>query len=293
MHETTKSRKWLLALGYLVFGSIAFIGFFYVTFPFKMIQQKMVQAFETRSDCQVDVGSRSVAIPLHFKWKQVFVACPVGLPFKIESIEAKIALLPLLLEQKGDITFRIRMGENNGEIVGHLMADATPDGVVFSLKEEGVGLNLGKMGLSGTLNMKGEGRWIKSDVLHGTGLLKLTVDGVNIQSEEWMAPLDRISFSVIRGEMAWQNGRVSISELSAEGEHVDFASSRGDLLLTEPVSGSLISIVFKITPKGDFKRMATLLIPGYSGKEPLTLDIQGAIDEPIVLINGKRMPTFS
>jgi hypothetical protein len=185
------------------------------------------------------------------------------------------------------------MGENSGEIVGHLMADATPEGVVFSLKEEGVGLNLGRVGLSGTLNMKGEGRWIKSDVLHGTGLLKLTIDGVRIEPEDWTPPLNQLSFSIIRGEMAWEHGVVSIAELSAEGDELDLTSDRGDIIINEPFSKSPISITFQIVPKGDIKRVATLIIPGYSGKEPLTVAIQGAIEAPQILINGKRMPTFS
>ncbi len=318
--------RWLLGLGYLGFGAVAFLFFIYVTFPFGLVQKKLIQAFEAGTNCRIQAGDQEVSIPFRLMWHDVRVFCPQGPEVDIPYIETSLALLPLL-DHKGDIAFRVQLGdaalprdegaagdetpvalkEAKGEFFGHLKIDPVEEGFAFSLKEEGVGLDLRHVGLSGILNMKGEGNWVGKDITSITGLFKgggfldFTLNDVQVDAEDSsdlsglaaLAGVSALSFSTVHGEMTWQKDTVSIGKFYAQGETAELTDFVGDIIVHEPFSASVVSMSFNIIPKGRLKQIAMLMIPNYSGQEPFTLVISGALTSPEVLINGKKFPTFS
>ncbi len=291
MQTNLTQHKWLLRLGYLLFGLIVFLIFFYATFPFDLLQDRMVRAFQTETGCQADPKSQAVLIPLRFRWYNVRVLCKDSAPVMIESIDANVAALPILLKRRGEIDFKIKLAEEGGKIFGTLMIDPTSEGVAFSIKKEGVAVHFNHRGFSGILDIKGGSSWIGQDILLGTGVFDFHLKDAHIKNQALPWPMNDILFEKIHGKVAWENGVFSVGDLFADGENAALTSHSGSLILHEPFSDSFISMTIDIDPKGQLKQVAALMIPGYATHGSLTLAITGALTAPKVLLNGRRLPT--
>lgn len=307
--QITRSKKWIAGVGYLSFGIVTFLFFFYITFPFRLIQEGVIRTFEAETGCQTEVEDQTKAFALALRWKNMQVICPIGQPFMIEALHIDIALKPLLLHRVGEIAFRVRMAEKNGEILGTLMVHSTPQGFSFSLKEKGMALNLKAIGHAGILTMAGEGTWTGGNLFFGKGLFAFTLHGLRIDSQAlsesnsgWMvalasmAPLlgvTSLSFSSIQGEMAWQDKTITINKFQMDGEIADLISDRGALILNKPIAESIVSAHLQISPKGNLKQMLPLLVPNYSDKKPLMLAITGRLISPQMIMNGMPLPAMS
>jgi len=298
----------MAGLVYLCFGIVAFLLFFYITFPFHLIQEKVIQTFEAGTNCQTDVGVQKKKFPLSLIWEDIRVVCPVGTPFMVASLQTDIALKPLLFHQTGEIPFRVRLAEKNGEISGTLRVHSTPQGLSFSLKEKGSGLNLAAIGYAGIISMDGEGTWIGNHPFFGKGSLTFALNGLRIDPQGhgnqsgWvatlagMAPLmgvTSLSFPSIQGELVWQDKVITVNKFQAESELADLISNNGSLIFNEPISESFIATDLQIFPKGNLKQMLPLIVPHYSDKGPLTLAITGTLTAPRVIMNGMQLPAMS
>jgi len=286
-------NKWFLRLGYLLFGSMVFLVLLYMTFPFNRVQEKLVWAFEKESGCQADPKDQSVMIPLRLRWHNVQVVCPNIAPVTLDSIEANVALLPILLRQRGEIDFKIKIAEHGGDLFGTLVVDSTPEGIAFNIKKEGMGLHLNYRGLSGILDMKGVGHWVGQDVLLGAGGLSFSLKDAHVKNQALPWPINDMFFTAMTGKVSWENGVFLVGDFSAEGETATLTSQRGSLILHEPFLESFVSMTLKVLPKGQLKQVATLMVPGYKEKGPILLGITGALNAPKVSINGSKIPTGS
>jgi len=288
-------NKWLLKMMYFLLGLGFFLIFFYVHFPFDIVQKKMVRAFEIESSCRLEAQGQKVLFPLRFRWHNIRVLCPNSAQVLFDSIEANVAILPILLKQTGEIGFKIKIADQGGDIVGTLMVDPTPEGIAFSIKEAGVGagVHIDYRGFSGILDTNGVGNWIGQDVLLGNGVFNFHVKDAHFRNQALPWPISDISFAKMTGRISWETGVVSVGDFSAEGETAHLTSRGGSLVLHEPFSESFISLAVNVSPRGQLKQVAELMIAGYSAKKPLTLNITGPLTAPKILLNGRRLPTAS
>ncbi len=283
-----QKTKWAVILGYAFFGFVMFLFFLYLTFPFGMLESRLIAAMESESGCTMTVGKRGIHFPLRLAWREIQVNCPARLisQWKIQSIDAAVAPLPLLFNQRGEIDYRIGIAE--GEVVGHLTALQTREGLSVSMKNEGRKLNLSQFGFSGLADLEGEGNWVGPDVMKAKGSLTFTLNGVQVkQVGQWVVPIGEMSFSSIRGKINLRNGTLVVERFAAQGSEIDLTSDGGNLLLRDPFAGSLLSLSIKATPKGSLQQMASLFIQGYSGREPLNIALKGSISQPQISLNGK------
>lgn len=283
-----QKRKWAIGLGYTLFGLLMLLFFLYLTFPFGLLESRLIAAIEGESGCRMTVGERGIRFPLRLGWKEIQVDCPERLipQWKVQSLDAAVAPLALLFNRRGEIDFRIGIAE--GEIVGHATAFQTREGISLSLKSEGQKLNLSRLGLSGLLDVQGEGSGVGLDLLKAKGSLTFTINSVQLkQVGQWMVPIGEVSFSNIRGKINLRNGMLVVERFAAQGNEVDLTSDGGNLVLRRPLAGSLLSLSLKATPKGSLEQMASMFIQGYSGREPLALGLKGPIGQPQISVNGK------
>lgn len=283
-----QKRKWAVFLGYTLFGLAMFLVFFYMTFPFSLLELRLIAAIESGSGCRLAVGTRGIHFPLRLVWRDVHLDCPgQAIPkWNFQSIDVDVAPLPLLFARQGEVDFRI--GVAGGSIVGHATAFRTADGLSLTVKQEGRKLNLSQVGVTGLLDLEGEGSWIGPDLMRGKGNLTFTASGVQVkQVGQWTVPIGEMSFSAIHGKINLRNGMLVVERLTAQGSEVDLASDGGNVILRQPLTGSLLSLTVKATPKGSLQQMASLFIQGYSGREPLTVGLKGAIGQPQISLNGK------
>lgn len=284
----SQKKRAAILLGYASFGLLMFLFFIYLTFPFDLLELKLISTLESESGCKILVDQKGFHFPARLSWRGIRGSCPQPAlsQWSIESLQAELAPVPLLWNRRGEIDFRA--GVAGGEVAGHLTAIEREGGRSFSLKTEGRRLNLAPFGLSGILSLDGEGSWTEQEVLRGKGALSFTLEEARFSEiAGWAVPIGEVSFSNVQGKIFWRNGTVGIERFSAEGSEVDLVSEGGNLLLREPLDGSMLTLTLKAMPKGDLQQVATLFVQGYSGREPLTLGMKGPLRQPQVSVNGR------
>ncbi|MFQ5949337.1 MAG: type II secretion system protein GspN [Nitrospiria bacterium] len=292
------NRKKIAAVfGYILFGLLTFLFFIYLTFPFHLLEVKLILALEEESGCEISVDKKGFHLPSRVSWKGIRATCPERpfsqwreerLDFNVESIDIRLAPSPLLWNRRGEIDFRI--GMVGGEMTGHLTVAKKRDRLSFSLTTQGEKIDLTRFGLSGSLDLEGSGDWVEQEVLNGKGDLSFSLRGGRFKEiGGWAVPIGEVSFSDIHGKISWQKGRVAIDQFSARGNEVDLQSESGNLIIRKPLDGSLVTLTLKTMPKGDLKEIATLFVEGYSGREPLILGIRGPLRRPQISLNGRPL----
>lgn len=287
-HWLDQKRKWGVVLGYTLFGLTMFLVFLYLTFPFSLLELKLISILERESRCKIAVDQRGFYFPSRLSWKGIRGACPQPAfsQWKIDSLNAELAPLPLLFSRRGEVDFQLKVG--GGELAGHLTAAEGKGGPDLSLRAQGKKVDLTPFGLSGLLSAEGEGSWVGQEVLKGKGTVAFTLDGARFKEiGKWVVPIGEVAFSKVQGKIFWRNGTVGLERFSAEGETVDLKSEGGNLLLREPLAASLLALTLKATPKGSLQQVASVFVQGYSGREPLTVGMKGPLGQPQLSLNGK------
>lgn len=282
-----RKKGWVI-FGYTLFGLLMFLFFFYLTFPFHLLELKLISALEQESGCKIVIDQKGFYFPSRLSWKGIRGSCPQPAfsQWEVDSFNAELAPLPLLFRRRGEVDFQVKLA--GGEMAGHVTAIQKSGIPSFSMSARGKKLDLAQLGFAGLLDLDGEGSWSGEDVLKGKGTVTFTLAGAKFKEiGQWAVPIGEVSFSNVRGKIFWRNGTVGLERFMAEGAEVDLSSEGGNLILREPLAGSLITLTLKATPKGSLQQVATVFVQGYSGREPLTLGMKGPLGQPQISLNGK------
>lgn len=284
----SQKKKWAILLGYIFFGLAMFFVFFYLTFPFHLLELKLISALEAESRCKIVVDQTGFYFPAKLSWKGIHGTCPQPAlaQWKVDLLVADLAPLPLLFSRRGEVDYQLRL--DGGEVAGHVTAVEKNGVPSFTVDARGKGVDLAQFGLSGLLSLEGEGSWTGREVFKGKGGVTFTLEAARFKEiGGWIVPIGEVSFSNVRGKLFWRNGTVGVERFSAEGAEVDLNSEGGNLILREPLAGSLITLTLRAMPKGSLQQVATVFVQGYSGREPLTLGLKGPLGQPQISLNGR------
>ncbi len=289
MFSRINKKTSVVFLGYAFFALFSFSFFFYRAFPFSLLESRLIHLLEENSGCAIDVDQKKFYFPLRLAWEGVRIDCLSFLEPNIASIDIDVAPFPLIWHRRGDIEFVIRLSE--GEIHGSLSATQKDGAYLFSLKNEWRRLNLSSVGLSGMLDLSGDGVWRDHGLLRGEGGFAFNIEEVHFKEfRGWVSSIGDLNFSNIHGKIRWRDGIALFERLIAQGSEVDLSAEGGSLLVREPFLQSIITLSLKVVPKGKLKDVAKVFIQDYSGGGALTLKMQGVLAQPDILINGKNLP---
>ncbi len=274
-------------LSYLLFGLLSFIAFLYVTFPFSRLESALIDRIKDESGCEIDIRKKGILFPLKLAWENIQILCPGQKAWNVASLYAEVLPLPLIWGGEGRIHFRGRLAE--GETEGTLTVTHASNQWAFSLKNQGRQITLPDIG--GRLGWEGDAHWSHSEPYKGTGTVAFTLEGARIKEVgEWRSPIGALSFSMVTGQVHWQGGALSMEQFSADGNEMDLAGESGHLLLRQPWKRSILSLTLKVTPKGQLKPLAQMVVSGYTGEGALTLAVAGSLARPGLALNGKTIP---
>ena len=294
---TIRKARLFLFGGYILFGIVMFLVFFYMTFPFDLLEARLLGLLEARSGCKVTADGSRYRFLGRAAWRNLKARCPKRrfgiresgeVALAVASLDLSVAPLPLLLHRRGEIDFHAVLG--GGQVSGVLTVAQADGGPAVTLRGAGEGIDLSQTGVAGRLTITGEGTWQTDRPAQGRGRLRFTLEeGRFKEIGEWTLPIGEVAFSRIEGQLSWKGGRVILEQLSAAGETIDVPSGSGNLLLRAPFDGSLVTLSLRAVPKGSLKEMAALFIQGYSGREPLKIRVSGPLRAPQILLNGKAI----
>ena len=293
MQVNDLQKKWLVRFSLLFLGVIAFTIFFYIAFPFHLVQNEMVHVFEAKTGCKANPEDQTVLFPLRFQWHDLEVNCPKTDPFMLEWLKADVAILPALFKQQGEVFVKIKIAQQQGEIAGLIVMKKEQKGIAYSLRNATADLQINHQGFSGILSFKGSGNWVGEKVSQGAGAFNFNLKNAQIKDQAWAWPIENIVFEKVVGKGSWQRGILSIKDFYAEGEHATLKSTKGEVVLRDPALASRIDVTLHVFPKGPLQQVAVLLIPNYSVNDPLTLSITGGFPVPNVSLNGRVLSSAS
>lgn len=297
-----QKEKLLLNTAYTSFGLASFFFFFYLRFPFDILERRALDIVEAKSDCVVVVGQSGLAFPAKISGSDIKASCPnkwsgtgmkERLEFKITALDLSLSPLALLFKRQGEIDFQVGVG--GGTLKGQLTIDQHEEGLVFALNAfDGKQLNLAELGVgagtAGLLAFQGEGRWSAQDLLKSTARLSFILEkGVFKEIGGWAIPVGEVSFSKIDGRLFWKGNRIVMEQFSANGEMADLQSEIGNLLLRSPLESSLLTLSLRARPKGSLKEMASLFVQGFTGREPLKIRANGPLGTLQLSVNGRSV----
>jgi len=276
-------------IGCLGLFLIAAAASLYLTFPFNRLQTALVAHLAARSGCEIDVQKQAVHFPFRMTWEGVRADCPTpGSPYSIAMIDADVAPLPLLWGGEAAVDFKIALTAE-GNIVGRATMTPTNNGVTLFLSHQARAVDLKQVGASGRLSSKGEWRQLEGEPF-GQGHLALTLDGLKIDRFGASgSPIGAVSFQRVDSRISWRGDTITFDRIVAEGNQVEIESTDGRLLAREPFDQSRLFLTLQVTPKGDLKSLAPVLIPGYSGAGPIAVTLSGPLSQPGVLVNGRAL----
>jgi type II secretion system protein N len=288
LREWTKKKPkgiWLV-LGFLFYGLFLFAFFLVWTFPYERLEKRLLVAIETALSCRVEVGKETFLFPLGLRWEKVSLNLPgYPSPWPIDRVQAKAELLPLLISGRGEVDWSMK--GFGGGASGHLRIVRRGEGDHFQLDATRADLELGEFHkkVSGMVHIDLEGEWERR---MGLGRGSAKIQGEKLTVKEIPAgplPISSVTVSQLSGRVILRDNRLFFEGITAQGDQADL-SGGGNVLLQNPYPGSLLTLSFRVTPKGTLSEMAGLIPGRRSANDPLQVSITGTLAFPRVQVNG-------
>jgi type II secretion system protein N len=281
-----KPRRIWLALALSLYGLFLF-GFFLVwTFPYARLERRLLVAIESALSCRVEVGKETFLFPLGLRWEEVSLHLPgYPSPWPIDRVQARAELLPLLIAGRGEIEWSLK--GFGGGASGHLRIVHRGEGEHFQLDSTRADLELGRFHqkVSGMVHLDLEGEW---EQRMGLGRGSAKIQGERLTVREIPAgplPVSSVTISQLSGRVVLRDNRLFLEGITARGDQADLAGG-GNIFLQNPYPGSLLTLSFRVSPKGSLSEMAGMIPGRRSASDPLQVSITGTLAFPKVQING-------
>jgi type II secretion system protein N len=288
LREWTKKkpkRIWL-ALGLFFYGFFLFVFFLVWTFPYARLEKRLVVAIESALSCRVEVGKETFLFPLGLRWEEVSLHLPgYSSPWPIDRVQARAELFPLLIAGRGEVDWSVK--GFGGGASGHLRIVRRGEEDHFQLDATRADLELGKFHkkVSGMVHLDLEGEWERRMGL-GRGSAKIQGEKLIVKEiPSGPLPLSSVTISQLSGRVVLRDNRLFLEGITARGDQADL-SGGGNVLLQNPYPGSLLTLSFRVSPKGSLSEMARMLPGRRSANDPLQVSITGTLAFPKVQING-------
>ncbi len=274
-----KTSKWKIILGYASFATAAFVFFFYVTFPYEALRQR-IKAEAGAAGWDVEIGDMGPgffgisADNLELKKKQAPGAAEGDAPevgFLVDSLSLRPSVFPLGVAFKADVMGGTARGAVGG--MSALSVDVELDEVNLAegnLKAfsglDMTGLLNGRLKLTAPITASGNGPK-EPDFGQANGELVLegqqvVVNGGTLTVPMYGTPtpmdLPKIPFGNIDGLLKIEKGAGRLETLTAKSEELDLAGS-GTLKLAKRLEYSEPNLELKFKVEQEFvKRLGML-----------------------------------
>jgi|GEM_PF-3673954 len=287
------SRRLFIGIGSLTFFLLMFAIFFYLQFPFNLLELRQVALMETQSGCHIDVKKRERSFPLRFVWHDMGWTCP-NFPLldgHIASMEVEMEPIPLILHRSRVAHFTL--GVAGGKISGIWVAQPTgarspKDPLEYQLTYKGTKLSVVESGLTGQVDLEGHARWGSDSILQGEGTLFLRMKKIEIK-EIVAFPTLVLSLSEGQAKMDWRGGAVSVRTLSLKGDEGNLHDVEGTLQMAVPLTESKLALTGDLVPGKNLKMMAALFLPGSADAGTWKVALKGTLANRQLTVHGTEI----
>ena len=281
-------EAWREAVAWTVGGVCIFVLCLLVTFPYDLLQTRLVTELKRATGMDVRVADWNMGPPLSLEWRNVSLSKPNMVPIDVASLQANLGLLQAFTGSVGlDVVVQL-----DEQTTRTSLAKGTVSSSSFSLA--------GPLAVKGQLQQIDLSKLIRPYVTHGTlnGQFAHRVDsnqsptGTMNSEGTWTAEatdlvIDQVplgggrtlslTFSKASAGLSCRNLVCEVTQLKGDGIDGSF-DGQGQITIQQPTPNSQLALTVTVIPGPGFASKAgTLGLPSLPPGTPLTIKIVGTL----------------
>jgi type II secretion system protein N len=281
-------EAWGAILAWVVAGvCILAIGVL-LTFPYGMLQARLVAELARSTGMDVRVADWSIGLPLSLEWRNVTLSKPSITPVELAVIQAKLGVVKALGGAVGlDLTVQLderspRASLAKGTLTASSFSLSGPMVVKGQLQQVDLSKVIRRYVTRGTLNgefshrvdsgqsvamlMKGEGTWTAEAT-------DLVIDQIPLGNGRSLS----LTFSSVTAGLSCRDLLCDVTHMNGEGIDGSF-TGEGRITLQQPMPNSQLALTVTVVPGPGFASKAgSLGLPSPPPGTPMTVKIVGTL----------------
>jgi type II secretion system protein N len=284
--ETLKPKG---ALGWGLASLACFILFLLLTFPYGLLQTRLLSELNRASGWEIRAADWSMGIPMAIEWRDVVLAGPTIGTIPVEAVRAAIGVFQALLGRLV-IDYVVQLpgvaqtgaGRATGSLTAASWSLRGPVAVSGHLQQMDLAAVLKPYVSRGTVQGDFMHRWDSAQDTHaalkGEGTVKVDIQDLVVERiAAGSSSIPSLTFNRIQAAIACRDGACDVTELKGDGVDGSF-TAQGRVTLREPLQQSLLDLTVSLVPGAGFaQKAASLSLPPFQPGTPLTFKLVGPI----------------
>ncbi len=288
-------EAWRGILAWTVAGVTILVLCLLATFPYGMLQARVVAELTRATGMEVRVADWTVGFPLGLEWRNVTLSQPNWTPIQLAVLQAKLGVMKALGGTLGlDVIAKVNdaaspTGLAKGTVTASSLSLAGPLTIKGQVQQVDLSKILRRYVTHGTLSgdfshrvesgqttlatMKGEGMWTAEAT-------DLVIDQIRLGNGRTLS----LTFTKISAGLACRDLRCDVTQMKGDGIDGSF-SGEGHITLQQPMQQSQLNLTVTVIPGPGFaSKSGTLGLPSPPPGTPMTVKIVGTLAQPRIAL---------
>lgn len=290
-----RPEAWRGILAWTVAGVTILVLCLLATFPYGMLQARVVAELTRATGMEVRVADWTVGFPLGLEWRNVTLSQPNWTPIQLAVLQAKLGVMKALGGTLGlDVIAKVNdvaspTGLAKGTVTASSFSLAGPLTIKGQVQQVDLSKILRRYVTHGTLNgdfshrvesgqttlatMKGEGMWTAEAT-------DLVIDQIPLGNGRTLS----LTFTKVSAGLACRDLRCDVTQMKGDGIDGSF-SGEGHITLQQPLQQSQLNLTVTVIPGPGFaSKSGTLGLPSPPPGTPMTVKIVGTLAQPRIAL---------
>ena len=273
-----------------------FIVFFFLTFPYGPLQNRLLTELNRASGWEVRAADWSVGFPAAIEWRDVVLAGPTIGAIPVEGVRTTIGVFQAFFGRLV-IDYAVQFsgvaqtgaGRATGSVTTPSWSTRGPVAVKGHLQQMDLVTILKPYVSRGTVQGDFMYRWDSAQgahaVINGEGTVKIEVKDLVVERvATGSSSIPSLTFSRIQAAIACHDTACDVTELKGDGGDGSF-TAQGRMMLRQPLQQSQLDLTITVVPGAGFaQKAASLSLPPFQPGTPLTFKLVGPITNARVTI---------
>ena len=276
-------------LGWGLASLASFIVFLFLTFPYGLLQNRVLAELNRASGWEVRAADWSVGFPAAIEWRDVVLAAPTIGAIPVDVVRTTIGVFQaffgrLVIDYVVQLPGPTQAGA--GRATGSLTADSWSLRGPVSIKGHFQQMDLATVLKPYVSRGIAQGdfmhRWDSAQgataALKGEGTVKVDIKDLVVERiAAGTSSMPSITFGRIQVAITCHDGTCDVTELKGDGVDGSF-TAQGHVTLRQPVQQSLLDLTVTVIPGAGFaQKAASLSLPPFQPGNPVTFKLAGPI----------------
>jgi type II secretion system protein N len=272
-------------------GALALLMLFFVaTFPYGVLQARLLAEFTRASGMDVRVGDWSAGFPVAVEWRDIVLTGKRGGAIRVDSLQAKVAVLPAIM---GAVTMDLliqlpkSIQPEQGRVKGMIKAASWSLQGPMEVKARWQQVELSSLLRPyisrGLLQGEGLHRWDNTtavaSALTGEGTWKAEASELALEPIPMgQGTFPALSFTRVTTVLTCRQSLCDVTELKGEGPDGSF-TILGQVTVERPIEKSMLALKVSVLPgAGLSQKLGSLGVPPIQPGVPVTFQVMGPAD---------------